>query len=216
MKAFPGKLPYISLAQLKISRDIYKRRGKIMKWLKIWTLLCLLTLLLAAGCSAKTATEPEATAPVNEPTSESAPATAPPTLAVATAVPLPTTETTRTIRLTPAVTPEVELVPTLADSAVVGEVPEEIMADVYEDLTTTQNVALEAITVTRAESVIWDDGSLGCPQPGQAYTPATVPGYWIVLEVNGRTYDYHAAENGYFILCQNKQPSSPIVGTPDS
>jgi hypothetical protein len=188
-----------------------------MKWLKIWTLLSLLALLLAAGCSAETAIEPEATAPVNESTTESEPATAQPTLAVATAVPLPTTEITRTIRLTPATTPEVEIVPTLEESAVLGEVPEEIMTAVYADLITTQNVAQEAITITRAEAIIWSDGSLGCPQPGQAYTHATVPGYWIVLEVDGRTYDYHAAENGYFILCQNSQPlSPPVVGTPNS
>jgi hypothetical protein len=78
-------------------------------------------------------------------------------------------------------------------------------------------VALEAITITRAEAIVWNDGSLGCPQPGEVYTQATVPGYWIVLEVNGRAYDYHAAENGYFILCQNSQPlSPPVVGTPNS
>lgn len=188
-----------------------------MKWLKIGTLLSLLTFLLAAGCNAETAIEPEATAPVNDSTTESEPATAQPTLAVATAVPLPTTETTRTIRLTPAATPEIEIVPTLEESGVVGEVPEEIMTAVYQDLITTENISQEEITVTRAESIIWSDGSLGCPQPGEVYAHVNVPGYWIMLEVNGRTYDYHAAETGYFILCQNSQPlSPPVVGTPIS
>lgn len=189
-----------------------------MKWLKMWISLSLLTLLVAAGCSAATATEPEATAPLNDPTTEPDPATLQPTLVGATAVPLPaTTEITRTIRLTPAATPQIEVVPTLDDTAVIGEVPEEIMTAVYQNLVTTQNVAKEAITVSRAESIIWNDGSLGCPQPGEVYTQATVPGYWIVLEANGRSYNYHTAESGYFILCLNNQPPSPlVVGTPNS
>jgi len=188
-----------------------------MKCLKMWTHLSLLILLLAAGCKAETVSEPEATAPVNNPATDSEPATLQPTLAVATAVPLPTTDITRTIRLTPAATAQVEVVPTLEDTAVVGDVPEDVMRIVLEDLTTTQNVRQEALTVTRAEAIIWNDGSLGCPQPGEVYTQATVPGYWIVLEANGRTYDYHAAENGYFILCQDSQPSTPpISGTPIS
>lgn len=109
------------------------------------------------------------------------------------------------------------MAPTSAAPAVIGEVPEEIMTAVLEDLSTTQNMLRDAMTVIRAEAIIWSDGSLGCPQPGEVYTQATVPGYWIVLEANGRTYDYRAAENGAFILCENAQPPSPIVvGTPVS
>lgn len=188
-----------------------------MRKLKMLTLLSLLTLLLAAGCTVGTATEPEATAPVNDPTIESEPATSQPTTAPATAVPPPTSTISQTIRLTPAATPQVEMAPTSAAPAVIGEVPEEIMTAVLEDLSTTQNMLRDAMTVIRAEAIIWSDGSLGCPQPGEVYTQATVPGYWIVLEANGRTYDYRAAENGAFILCENAQPPSPIVvGTPVS
>ena len=189
-----------------------------MKWIKRWISLSLLTLLLTVGCNAETITELEATATMNDPTTESEPATRRPTLAAETAVPSPTpTETTRTIRLTPAATPQIEIVSPVEGSGVVGEVPEEMITAVYADLISTQNVAQEAITVTKAESIIWNDGSLGCPQPGEVYTQATVPGYWIVLAANGQNYDYHAAENGTFILCQNNLPSSPpVVGTPIS
>lgn len=189
-----------------------------MKWIKMWILLSLLTSLMVAGCNAETTVEPEATASLDEPTIESEAATSQPTLAIATAVPLPTTtETTRTIRLTPAATPQVEVMPTVAGSGVVGEVPEEMITAVYEDLTIAENISKAAITITRAEAITWSDGALGCPQPGEVYTQATVPGYWIVLEVNGRSYDYHAAESGYFVLCQDSQPATPpIVGTPIS
>lgn len=184
-----------------------------MKKVRTWTLLSLLTLWLSVGCSVANEIETEANDPANNitATEEAMPI-------LETAVPPATAEVTQTLRLTPAATPQVEIVPTLEDSkAVIGEVPEEIMTAVLEDLSTTQGVLRDAMTVTRAEAIIWNDGSLGCPQPGEFYTQAPVNGYWIVLEANGRTYDYHAAENGYFILCPNNLPPAPlVVGTPIS
>ena len=188
-----------------------------MKQMKIGFLLSLLTLLLFVSCIAENISKPEATMPINESMIESETAAPEPTLALETAVPPTTTEEPRTIRLTPIATSQIELVPTLAETAVVGEVPESIMATIYKDLTSVQNAQQEAITVVKAEAVIWNDGSLGCPQPGQVYTQALVKGYWIILEGNGRTYDYHATETGSFILCQNSLPlSPPVVGTPNS
>lgn len=185
-----------------------------MKKVRTWTLLSLLTLWLSVGCSVAHETETEANEPANDniATEEAMPI-------LETPVPSPTiTESIQNLRLTPAATPQVEIVPTLEDSkAVIGEVPEEIMTAVLEDLSTTQGVLRDAMTVTRAEGIIWNDGSLGCPQPGEFYTQAPVNGYWIVLEANGRTYDYHAAENGYFFLCPNNLPPAPlVVGTPIS
>jgi hypothetical protein len=189
-----------------------------MKPLKMWTLLSLLTLLLLVSCTVENVSESEAIIPVNDPVTESETATAEPTLPPETAVPLPTTtEVSRTVRLTPAATPQIEILPTLDVTVVIGEVPEAIMTAVYEDLNSTENISQAAIAVTKGEAIIWGDGSLGCPQPGEVYTQAPVNGYQIVLEANGRTYAYHAAESGYFILCQNSLPlSPPVVGTPNS
>jgi hypothetical protein len=39
------------------------------------------------------------------------------------------------------------------------------------------------------------------------YTQATVPGYRVEFEAGGRTYAYHASEQGQFKLC----PNSPRV-----
>ena len=44
--------------------------------------------------------------------------------------------------------------------------------------------------VVSAEAVTWNDGSLGCPEAGQAYTQALVEGYQVILEVDGERYDY--------------------------
>ena len=44
-------------------------------------------------------------------------------------------------------------------------------------------VSVSDMTVLRAESVTWPDGSLGCPEPGMQYTQALVPGYWVEIAV---------------------------------
>lgn len=166
-----------------------------MKRLRLWTLLTLL-ITLGTACtapiedSAETITPPEATA---RPTQDNS-----------------------SIRLTPLTTPAVEAVPTTDATPVVGELPAEILTAVFDHLTQTTAVAREAITVVQAEAVVWNDGALGCPQPGEVYTMMPVAGYQIVVEADGRTYNYHAADTGYVILCQNALPQPPAVGTPTS
>jgi hemin uptake protein HemP len=59
----------------------------------------------------------------------------------------------------------------------------------------------DAMTVVRAEAVVFGDGSLGCGRPGQIYTQATVPGYRVVLAVEGKEYDYRVTRRGSFVLC---------------
>ena len=60
----------------------------------------------------------------------------------------------------------------------------------------------EDIHVVSAAEVTWNDGSLGCPEPGMMYTMALVPGYRIVLESGGVQYDYHGGRSGKPRLCQ--------------
>ncbi|MCW5849829.1 MAG: hypothetical protein KIT87_07075 [Anaerolineae bacterium] len=60
----------------------------------------------------------------------------------------------------------------------------------------------EDIRVLMAVEMTWNDGSLGCPEPGMMYTQALVPGYRIVLESGGVQYDYHGAKTGKPRLCQ--------------
>jgi hypothetical protein len=55
--------------------------------------------------------------------------------------------------------------------------------------------------VVSAEAVTWNDGSLGCPEPGQAYTQAIVDGYQVVLEVAGERYDYRVGSGASVKLC---------------
>ena len=62
-------------------------------------------------------------------------------------------------------------------------------------------VAEEAIVVRAVEAVQWHDSSLGCPRPDMTYTQAVTPGFRMVLEVQGRAYEYHTDAGRLVILC---------------
>lgn len=53
-----------------------------------------------------------------------------------------------------------------------------------------------ALNVIDAAPVTWPDGSGGCPQPGVAYTQATVPGYRIRIQAGKQVLNYHATRFG--------------------
>ena len=99
---------------------------------------------------------------------------------------------------------------------IVGEVPEEILSEIIADLASQTGADEQTIEVIRSQAVNWNDGSLGCPKPGEFYTQAYVNGYWVVLEIEGEQYDYRAAETGYFFRCEGKFRSAPPQGTPES
>lgn len=96
-----------------------------------------------------------------------------------------------------------ETVPS-TDPPVVGEVPEEVMAAVMSDLEDRLDDPGAEVEVTRAESVTWSDGALGCPEPGQMYTQALVDGYHIELEVDGDVFDYRVGSVDNFKLCEQE------------
>jgi hypothetical protein len=106
--------------------------------------------------------------------------------------------------------------PTEPATPVTGEIPIELLNSILKDLTVRSGVALEKISVIQAQEIIWNDGSLGCPQPGAMYTQALVNGYWVILEVGNQKYDYRATKTGYFFLCEGGQPPISPPGTPKS
>lgn len=80
------------------------------------------------------------------------------------------------------------------------------------DLAQRLGVKPSQLEVLAVERVIWDDGSLGCPQPGQSYLMAQMPGVRVLFRNGGQTYQYHAADSGHFVYCAN--PAQP-AGAPD-
>jgi hypothetical protein len=62
-------------------------------------------------------------------------------------------------------------------------------------------VKAEEITLLSVEEMDWNDSSLGCPKPGQAYLQVITPGYKIILEAQGRRYEYHSGRGERVIRC---------------
>lgn len=164
--------------------------------------------LLLAACAPLALPEPTLLPGQPDPTTHS-PKTAtatPGALPQPTATPLPTIETLASppLQITRR-PPELATVPPTTAS-LVGEVPATLRESIEADLEQRTGVVRAAFEYVRAEAVTWNDGSLGCPQPGLAYTQALVPGYWVVIRAAGAEYDYRAADSGYFILCELMRP----------
>lgn len=67
----------------------------------------------------------------------------------------------------------------------------------------------EEVEVAGYADVTWQDGSIGCPEPGMHYTMALVPGHQLILEVDGEHASYHAAEGRPFSHCASPRPPRP-------
>ena len=70
------------------------------------------------------------------------------------------------------------------------------------DLMPRLAVPMDAIKVVSVEQVMWPDSSMGCPKAGQAYLTVIVPGYQIILEVDGKTFAYHTDDQEAVFLCE--------------
>ena len=110
--------------------------------------------------------------------------------------------------------PGLERVEITPPEPITGEVPQKIIEEIIADLVERSGTEASEITVIRAEAVVWDDGSLGCPQPGEYYIQMLINGYWVVLEVRGVEYDYRVSDKGSFKLCEGA--NMPAENSPDT
>ncbi len=63
------------------------------------------------------------------------------------------------------------------------------------------------LTLESEEPVEWNDGSLGCPEPGMMYTQAIVPGYRLTFSDGSRSYEVHTDQDGSRVIwCDGGQP----------
>lgn len=80
------------------------------------------------------------------------------------------------------------------------------------DLAARLGVDESAIAIVYVEAVTWPDGSMGCPQPGMAYTQVLVDGMRVVLSVGGVEYAYHSGGDREPFLCEPEL--SALEGAP--
>jgi hypothetical protein len=95
-------------------------------------------------------------------------------------------------------------------SRVESQVPEAILDRILIETAKLANVPREQLVIVRAESVVWNDGSLGCPEPGMEYAQALVNGYWVAIKATGKVYDFRAGRDGSFRLCPEGRGHPPL------
>lgn len=87
-----------------------------------------------------------------------------------------------------------------------GEAPptgDQLLSRMADDLAKRLGVGKTELQVLAMETIVWNDGALGCPQPDKAYTQATVPGLRVLFQHANKTYQYHGSERGHFVYCAN-------------
>jgi hypothetical protein len=91
-------------------------------------------------------------------------------------------------------------------------VAEQVSQLAIKDLSARLDMDPSTVNILSIESTLWPDTALGCPRPGEGYVQQTVPGYQLVLEVNGQEYVYHTDSNQTVILCPEEAlPSFPVT-----
>jgi predicted small lipoprotein YifL len=172
-----------------------------MKQRRLWFFIFVLLIVSLTACGQEEPEPPAGDEPDNEPDLST-----------------PSPESTSTVVTPGGVTRPVPTLPRTparvepTRPSVSGEAPQELLDQMIDHLAAQLSVERQAISVAGAEAVTWNDGSLGCPKPGEFYTQALVPGYRVILEANGQRYNYHASEKGYFFLCAAPRPG--LGGTP--
>jgi hypothetical protein len=90
-------------------------------------------------------------------------------------------------------------------------VPPAIVTQAVNDAAVQAAVDPSTVTVVSADAVTWPNGAAGCPKMGFLYTDVITPGYRVVVEAGGATYDYRGSvKGGSLSWCQN--PAGPAPG----
>jgi len=79
------------------------------------------------------------------------------------------------------------------------------------DLSTTLNLPAEKITMISTEAVDWPDGCLGIQKIGTFCTQAIVPGYKIMLEADGKQYEYHTNKDGSQVAAIGETADAGVI-----
>jgi hypothetical protein len=70
-----------------------------------------------------------------------------------------------------------------------------------EHLAQKLGIPVEQIALSEVRPVVWRDASLGCPKPAIDYIQVETPGFNILLEAGGQTYNYHTNQSSRFVMC---------------
>lgn len=156
---------------------------------------CMLLLVALAACQPAESTPlvPEGLEPQTV-----TPGSIPESISTQTVTPGSTPESLQTKPSNPLLTPEdtdmTSLIPLDASA-------QKMVTLVKEHLAQQLGIPMEQITLSDVKPARWRDASLGCPKPAIDYIPMETPGFNIVLETGGQTYNYHTDQARRFVVC---------------
>jgi hypothetical protein len=78
------------------------------------------------------------------------------------------------------------------------------------DLAQQLSIPMTQINLIQTISATWPDSSLGCPQPGMAYSQVLTPGYLIQLQADNRVYEYHTDADQLVVFCGENTIEYPV------
>jgi hypothetical protein len=81
---------------------------------------------------------------------------------------------------------------------------QKMVALAKEHLAQKLGIPVEQIALSEVRPVVWRDASLGCPKPAIDYIQVETPGYNILLEAGGQTYNYHTNQSDRFVMCNRR------------
>ncbi|HEY93675.1 MAG TPA: hypothetical protein G4O15_01895 [Dehalococcoidia bacterium] len=79
---------------------------------------------------------------------------------------------------------------------------EDLVDQAKEDLSIRLSISSQQIGVIEANTVVWPDASIGCPQPDMRYKQVPVDGVLIRLQAGGKVYEYHSGGTRSLFLCE--------------
>jgi len=91
----------------------------------------------------------------------------------------------------------------ISDAAALDEAGLRALAQAQMALVRDLGVSLGEVTFVQAEPVEWNDSSLGCPKPDQAYMQVITSGYKVTLEAQGQRYEYHTDMGKRAVRCES-------------
>ncbi|HET7091609.1 MAG TPA: hypothetical protein VFL17_23510 [Anaerolineae bacterium] len=97
-------------------------------------------------------------------------------------------------------TSQAEPVPTAQLTGIPASEAPQAALNARQDLAQKLNIPVDEITIVSVEGVEWPDGCLGVHTVGIMCLQVITPGYRVVLEANGKVYEYHTNENGSQVI----------------
>jgi len=83
-----------------------------------------------------------------------------------------------------------------------SNVPADILQAISQDAATVTATDVSDVELVMAKAVTWNDGALGCPEPGMMYTQALVDGFQVVVRAADQELDYRVGRDGAFMICE--------------